>query len=46
MLEKAIQLKDTVYSRHHLALTLKRVVEVATSRPSFEKKNSVSYGRE
>lgn len=30
MLEKAIKLKDTVYSRHHLALTLKRVVEVAT----------------
>lgn len=38
MLEKAIELNDTVYSRHHLALTLKRMVEVATSRPSVRKK--------
>lgn len=35
MLERAMQLKETVFSRHHLALTLKKIVEKANPKPSF-----------
>lgn len=45
MLEKAIELNDTVYSRHHLALTLKRIIEVATLRPSVGTKFSILWMR-
>lgn len=38
MLERAIRLKDTLFSRHHLAITQKRMVEIATPIPSFENK--------
>lgn len=35
MLERAMQLKETLFSRHHLALTLKKMVEKANPKPSF-----------
>lgn len=43
LLERAVQLKDTICSRHHLALTLKKIVEEATPRPSLGKKNKYPY---
>lgn len=33
ILERALQLRDTAFSRHHLALTLKKMVEKDTPRP-------------
>lgn len=43
MLERAVQLKDTICSRHHLALTLKKIVEEANPRPRFGKKLQFPY---
>lgn len=34
VLESAMQFRETAFSRHHLALTLKKMVEVATPRPA------------
>lgn len=43
MLERAIDLRDTAFSRHHLALTLKKMVEVANRNQKYRQKlqNSV-----
>lgn len=41
MLEKAVQLKDTICSRHHLALTLKKIVQETIPRPCFG--NNIQY---
>lgn len=47
MLERAIDLRDTAFSRNHLALTLKKMVEVANRNQKYRKKlqNSVSLVR-
>lgn len=46
MLERAIRLKDTLFSRHHLAITQKRMVETATPIPSFENKFQYFYSKD
>lgn len=35
MLEKVVQLRNTIFAIHHLALTIKRMVEVANPRQKF-----------
>lgn len=44
MLEKAVQLNDTTFSRHHLALTLKKMVGKDT--PVFGKHFQYSYPKD
>lgn len=43
MLERAIDLRDTAFSRHHLALTLKEMVEVANRSQKYRKKLHNSF---
>lgn len=43
MLEGAIHLRDTAFSRHHLALTLKKMVEVANRSQKYRKNLQHSF---
>lgn len=43
MLEKVVQLRNTIFAIHHLALTLKRMVEVVNPRQKFGEKIQYPY---
>lgn len=43
MLERSIQLRDTTFARHHLALTLKKLVELDTPKPNYRRNLQFSY---
>lgn len=43
MLERSIQLRDTTFARHHLALTLRKMVEKATPKPNYRRNLQFSF---
>lgn len=43
MLERSIKLRDTPFARHHLALTLRKMVESATPKPNFRRNLPFSF---